>query len=205
MRASLLVAALLILTAGALDAHALPPAKQQTFLSHARELLGVRYEFGGRLKTLLGGIDCQGLLFYAAERIGRCGWKSYSVYPTKTVADGELGRPVTGAAPVATAALDLKRLEPGDILNFVGFAENPAEPKLTQLDGRDVWVWHTAIYSGEGRFIVADHFAGKVVELELLPYLREHANDYAGIFATRMADGPKPARCRRHAPMKRPQ
>ena len=31
-----------------------------------------------------------------AERIKNCGWKSYSVYPTKTITDRELGKRVAG-------------------------------------------------------------------------------------------------------------
>ncbi|MFN7133451.1 MAG: hypothetical protein ACK4N5_15330 [Myxococcales bacterium] len=101
-------------------------------------------------------------------------------------------------------SLSLAMLQPGDVLYFVGAAENAAEPAVAELEGRRVWVWHTGLYAGEGRFIVADHFAGEVVALELLPYLRAHADVYAGLFVTRMPEGPRPARCRRHAPMKRP-
>lgn len=177
----------------------------ERFVVAARELLGVPYQFGGRLRQPGEGIDCQGVLFYAAERTGRCGWKSFSVMPTHSVPAGELGLPVEGLSPVAASALDVSRLEVGDMLFLVGFDENPAEPNIATLNGRAVWVWHTGVYSGEGRWIVGDHFAGKVVEVDLKGYLAEHADTYAGVVVLRMAKGPKPLRCRKHAPMPAPK
>jgi len=171
-------------------------------VEHARELIGVPYQFGGRMKAKGDGIDCQGVLFYAAERAGKCGWKSFSVFPTKTVETGELGTPVGSLAPVAAAKLDVALLEPGDVLFFVGPAENPAESSIGTLDGVPVWVWHTALYSGTGHFIVGDHFAGEVVEPILTDYHREHADIYTGLFVLRLTKSPAPPRCRHHAPMK---
>jgi cell wall-associated NlpC family hydrolase len=176
----------------------------ERFVAAARELLGVPYQFGGRMRQPGEGIDCQGVLFYAAERTGRCGWKSFSVMPTQSVPAGELGLPVEGLAPVASEELDLARLQVGDMLFLVGFDANPAEPHIATLKGRPVWVWHTGVYSGEGRWIVGDHFAGKVVEVNLALYLAEHADTYAGAMVLRMAQGPKPLRCRKHAPMPAP-
>jgi hypothetical protein len=177
----------------------------ERFVTAARELLGVPYEFGGRMRKPGEGIDCQGVLFYAAERTGRCGWKSFSVMPTKSVPAGELGLPVEGLSPVASSELDVSRLNVGDMLFLVGFDANPAEPSISTLKGRPVWVWHTGVYSGGGRWIVGDHFAGKVVEVDLKPYLAEHSDTYAGVMVLRMAQGPKPLRCRTHAPMPAPR
>ncbi len=87
---------------------------------------------------------------------------------------------------------------------MVGRDENPAEGAIGVLGGAPVWVWHTGIYSGEGRWIVGDHFAGKVVELPLLPYLRAHADSYQGVFVTRIAERPRPRRCRRLQKKRRP-
>lgn len=179
-------------------------AQQPRFVAAAREVLGVPYTFGGRMRRPGEGIDCQGVLFYAAERVGRCGWKSFSVLPTVSVPTGELGAAVEGLAPVASSALDVSRLRPGDVLLLVGFAANPAEPAIGSLEGRPVWVWHTGLYSGGGKWIVGDHFAGRVVEVDLAAYLAEHSDTYAGLVVTRMEDGPKPQRCRRHAPMPKP-
>lgn len=207
---SVLLAAMLVATgtsSGTAPASTTAPAPSaptasplgQSMVHHARELLGVPYLFGGRLRPQ--GIDCQGVLFYAAERVAPCGWKSYSVFPTKSVADRELGARVRGLDPIATSALDLARLTPGDIILMVGFDANPSEPAIGKLGGRDVWVWHTGLYAGGGRWIVGDHFAGEVVEVPLLAYLEEHRDDYAGVFVTRIAAAPAPRRCRKHAPM----
>jgi cell wall-associated NlpC family hydrolase len=175
-------------------------------VTHAREVLGTPYEFGGRLRGKTPGIDCQGVLFYALERaFPRCGWKSYSVMPTVSIPTAELGPAVSGMNPVSSAAVDLGKLEPGDFLWFVGPAENPAEPAIAKLGGADVWVWHTGLYAGDGKFIVGDHYAGEAVETPLLPYLREHADTYSGLIVTRIEKRPKPARCRRHRPMQRPR
>jgi cell wall-associated NlpC family hydrolase len=187
--------------AGAAEAQ---PRDAARFVTAAREVLGVPYTFGGRMRRPGEGIDCQGVLFYAAERVGRCGWKSFSVMPTVSVPSGELGAAVEGLAPVASTSLDVTRLRPGDVLLLVGFAANPAEPAIGTLEGRPVWVWHTGLYSGGGKWIVGDHFAGRVVEVDLEAYLAEHADTYAGLVVTRMEKGPQPRRCRRHAPMPKP-
>ncbi|MCP3144636.1 NlpC/P60 family protein [Pyxidicoccus xibeiensis] len=176
----------------------------ERFVAAAREVLGVPYLLGGRLRQPGEGIDCQGVLFYAAERVGRCGWKSFSVLPTVSVPSGELGAAVPGMAPVASSALDVSRLRAGDVLWLVGFSPNPAEPSIGELQGRPVWVWHTGLYSGGGRWIVGDHFAGEVVEVDLVAYLAAHADTYSGLIVTRMEAEPRPARCRRHPPMQSP-
>ncbi len=170
-------------------------------VDHARATLGTPYRLGGRCKNAGDGIDCQGVLFYAAERVGECSWRSYSVNPTETVADRELGDPVPGLDPVATADLAVERLLPGDVLFLVDEAENPAEPAIGTLAGTPVWVWHTGLYAGDGRWIVGDHYAGRSVETDLLDYLREHAGAYQGVFVLRLTAPPRPARCRKGASM----
>lgn len=178
---------------------ALPPSVAALLLGRARSLVGTPYEFGGRLRATSGrteGLDCLGLVFLAAEAASGCGWRSFSVKNVETVSRRELGAPVPGLSPIATAALRVEQLEPGDSLMLVGPAANPNEAPIARLDGVEVWVWHVGLYAGAGRWLVGDHFAGQVVETELLPYLAAHADTYAGLFVTRMASGPRPARCR---------
>ena len=185
----------------------LTPQQQSLVVAEAKKVLGVPYDLGGRLQPGRG-LDCQGLIFFALQPVARCGWRSWSVMPTVSV-KGELGLPVPGWSPLGAVKDDdddvkakLALLEPGDVLWFLGADENPAEPSLTLLGGQPHWVWHTGLYIGSGHFIVGDHFAGAVVDVELLPYLRAH---YAGVFVTRMEEGPRPAgRCRVHPAMVRP-
>ncbi|MCC7075018.1 MAG: C40 family peptidase [Deltaproteobacteria bacterium] len=186
----------------ALSLALLPPDNAERAVSEARKALGTPYVLGGRLRDAKDGLDCQGLVFFALQALSGCGWRSWSVMPTESV-KGELGLPVAGAAPVAAARLaeQLPVLEPGDLLWFVDIPENPAEPSIATLDGARVWVWHVGLYAGDGRFVVGDHFAGQVVEEDLLSYTQQH---YAGVFVTRMRDGPRPARCRAHRPMRVP-
>jgi cell wall-associated NlpC family hydrolase len=198
-------AVLLVLGPGVEALAQSPNRTHEKLVTAARELLGVPYQFGGRMRRQGEGIDCQGVLFYAAERVGRCGWKSFSVFPTQSVPSGELGLPVEGLAPIASSKLDVSRLAPGDVLLLVGYEPNPAEPHIGLLEKRPVWVWHTGLYSGAGRWIVGDHFAGQVVEVDLVKYLAEHSDVYSGLVVTRMKEGPRPKSCRQHPPMKAPR
>jgi len=155
----------------------------------ARRHLGVHYDLGGRLRNG-EGLDCQGVLFFAMQRAFGCRWRSFSVYPTRSLASGELGRRVPGLDPIASEDLDLTKLRPGDVLMMIDFAENPAEPAIGSLDGKPVWVWHVGMYSGGGKWIVGDHFAEEVVEVDLLEYLHDHRDSYAGVFVARLAARP---------------
>ncbi|MFZ5446349.1 MAG: hypothetical protein ACOZQL_40555 [Myxococcota bacterium] len=192
-RSTRLVALAVLVSAGA--ALALPPELARKVLSRARSLLFVRYEFGGRVRGD-EGIDCQGLVFRALEAATPCGFQSFSVLNVNNLRDRELGAPVPGLSPVATAALELEKLEPGDVVWLVGPERNAAEGPIGQLDGRDVWVWHTGLYAGDGQWIVGDHYAGKVVETGLREYLAAHGDVYTGVFVLRMERGPKPKTCR---------
>lgn len=79
---------------------------------------------------------------------------------------------------------------------------NPKEPSIGELEGVKVWVWHTGVYSGGGKWIVGDHFAGQAVETDLAAYLAEHADTYSGVFVTRpKPKAVRPTRCRKHAPL----
>ncbi|HYV47583.1 MAG TPA: hypothetical protein VFA20_22145 [Myxococcaceae bacterium] len=182
----------------ATNAWALPPEKAKKAVAAARELVGKTYELGGRLRGA-EGIDCQGVVFYALERIASCGWKSFSVNPTESVRFHELGEGVPGLFPVPTGELDPSLIQPGDVIMLLAPVENPAEPSMVTLGGERLWVWHVGLAIGDGKWINADPFTAQVTEGDLLPYLREH--EYPSIAVTRMAKGPKPHRCRQNAPM----
>lgn len=170
-------------------------------LPAALALEGTPYTWGGRLRPSGPGIDCLGIVFAAAERASGCGWKSYAVNPTELAASGVLGRPVPGLSPIAADALDVAALRAGDVLFLLSPAENPAEPHLAELGGTRLWVWHTGIALGDGRWLVGDHFAMATIVTALRPYLDEHR----GYTAAYVLRGPlaKPSRCRKHPPLGR--
>jgi hypothetical protein len=182
-------------------AAALPPATSARVVGAARELVGVKYQLGGRLRTNGEGIDCQGLIFYGLAGISRCGYPSYSLNPTENVAWRELGSPVPGLAPAAARSFDQALLKPGDVIFLLAPSRNPREPSLTTLDGIPQWVWHTGLATDGGAWIHADYTTGYVREEDLRGFLVK--NGYAGVFVLRMDQGPTPRKCRHHAPMKR--
>jgi cell wall-associated NlpC family hydrolase len=183
---------LFLVALGPLTASSQPPSFAQAMVARARELVGTPYVLGGRRPGT--ALDCQGLVFFAAQAVRGCSWRSYSVYPTVTVKTGELGVPVPGLSPVSTAALDVASLKAGDVVLLLADVENPAEAALTELGGVSQWVWHVGLASGDGKWINADSFTGRVQEVPLKDYLEEH--DYAGVWVLRMKDGPRPTRCR---------
>jgi len=180
---------------------ALTQAPPNPWVANARALVGVRYEFGGRLRKR-EGIDCLGLVLASAEKATGCGWRGYSVNPTELVTTKALGEPVEGLSPVSSEALTHSKLKPGDVVMLLSTVANPAEPALAALEGAPLWVWHVGIASdAEGQWLVGDHHAGKVVETNLAAYLREHHDEYSAVYVVRPA-GQKPKSCRKHAPMK---
>jgi hypothetical protein len=195
MRALRLPVLSLLLTS---NAWALPPAKAQKAVAAAKELVGKTYQMGGRLRGT-EGIDCQGVVFYAVERLTSCGWRSFSVNPTESVRFKELGEGVPGLFPVPTEELDPSLIQPGDVIMLLAPVENPAEPSMVTLGGERLWVWHVGLAIGDGKWINADPFTAQVQEGDLLEYLREH--EYPSIAVTRMERGPRPHRCRQHPPM----
>jgi cell wall-associated NlpC family hydrolase len=181
---------------------ALPPEAGARVVGAARELLGVKYRLGGRLRTEGEGIDCQGLIFYGLQVINRCGYLSYSLNPTESVAWRELGAPVPGLAPASALSFDKSLLQPGDVVFLLAPSRNPREPALTTLGGAPQWVWHTGLATNGGAWIHADYTTGYAREEDLRGFLVK--NGYAGVFVLRMDRGPTPRRCRHHAPMRPP-
>ncbi len=181
---------------------ALTMTQRAAMVRHARALRGVAYDFGGRLSSGRG-VDCQGVVFYALERVSKCGWKSYSVMPQESIGRRELGRPVAGLSPALTFTLRPDKLQPGDIVYILGAAENDNEKALT--DAPRLWVWHMGMATEDGRWIHADPYSGKVNEEPLLDFLVHHADVYSGVYVTRLDRRPRPKRCRRHPRMPAPR
>jgi murein DD-endopeptidase len=97
----------------------------------AISLLGAPYEWGGNGPTTF---DCSGLVRFIHDQLG--------IFVPRTAAEQ-----FSAATPV-----DLRNLEPGDLLFF-------------RIKGRQIS--HVAIYTGEGRFVHAPQ-TGRPVELRML-------------------------------------
>jgi hypothetical protein len=199
MRRMLISFALLCM---ATPAWALPPDVGARVVRAARELIGVRYQLGGRLRASGDGIDCQGLIFYGLQRLSRCGYRSYSLNPTENVAWRELGSPVSGLAPAPARSFDKSLLRAGDVIFLLAPRVNPREPSLTTLDGTPLWVWHTGLATESGAWIHADYTTGQVREEDLRTFLLREG--FAGVFVLRMDKGPAPRKCTHQRPMKIP-
>jgi hypothetical protein len=196
------VCVLVVISTLASPALALPPDRGARVVAAARELVGVKYQLGGRLRRSGEGIDCQGLIFYGLQRIDCCGYLSYSLNPTENVAWRELGSPVPGLAPAGARSFDESLLRPGDVVFLLAPTRNPREPPLTTLENTPLWVWHTGLATRGGAWIHADYTTGRVREEGLRGFLVK--NGYAGVFVLRMDKGPAPRQCKHHAPMKPP-
>jgi cell wall-associated NlpC family hydrolase len=113
-----------------------PPVAPSTSVGNevairAISLLGAPYEWGGAGPTTF---DCSGLVRFIHDQLG--------IFVPRTAAEQ-----YSAATPV-----DLRDLEPGDLLFF-------------RIKGRQIS--HVAIYTGEGRFVHAPQ-TGRPVELRML-------------------------------------
>ena len=163
------------------------PARQAAppLVRAARMYLNYEYRLGGRLTKTNPGLDCMGLVFIAWDKATGAGWHGLSVSGKKIIAEGQLGTTVPGLNGILTSKVDLSVLKPGDVVFLFGPAENPREKPLVEIQGVPYWIWHMGIYSGNGFWINADNYAGQVIEVDLLEYLRQHADFLSGIWAVR--------------------
>lgn len=113
---------------------------------------------------------------------------------TDAFARGEFGDLVEGFAPVRSEDAKFDSLRAGDLLFFAGPLNNPGEPAAATVDGVGLWFAHTGMFTGEGRFIVGDHHAGKTIETDPRAYLRSYPYPY--IFAVRPVSRPNVKVCR---------
>jgi len=154
----------------------------RAILTAAEAYKGEEYVFGGRLgrKGCLRhgkpvrcreGIDCQSLLFFANEDVLGTRWWKFSVMPTETVADRELGEPVEGVSGVLREALDPSLLAPGDVLFFLFDGYNlDVDGPLHVQDGRQYGTWHTGFFYGvqDGKYQVLHAAPGDVEKVQPL-------------------------------------
>jgi len=144
----------------------------------ARKSLDVPFRWEGRGTKRLPGLDCLGLLFKSLEATTGLSWKKWSVAPSRLIEQLE-GRQFTIYLKKNRDLAIKRRMNSGDIV-FLMWADMPTWDKPTgkvekiELDGSrrmaPMWIWHTGIYSGNGKFIHASPYSGGVVEEDLLDF-----------------------------------
>ena len=157
----------------------------------ARKYLDTQYNVPGRLTSKYPGLDCLGLLFKVLQDKYGVSWTRWSYNPTTLV-------PQLSSEPKTYFASDYSRdpngitngLKKGDFVFFLWPRRNEeADGKLREpamardQSGNQLWVWHTAMYAGDGRIIHATPFDDnyKVVE-EKLPAFMDR-NGFVGFVA----------------------
>ena len=162
--------------------HVAPSARAASILAAAEAYQGHPYVFGGRLGRAgcrrkgrpvrcKPGIDCQSLLFFAYEDVLHRRWWTYSVMPTETVRDQELGAPVANVDGVLRADLDPSLLAPGDVLFFLLEDYNlDVDGPLYVDDDRKYGTWHTGFFHGiqGGRYQILHAAPGEHVRIQPL-------------------------------------
>ena len=135
----------------------------------AHEYLGVPYRFGGRSRMAL---DCLGLVFLPWERVYGTPWRSLSVMPTKLAP--QLGRRIGQVGRAQFLASTAPTPDAGEVLLFLAAGATSDKPFLRTETGEPLWVWHVALSSGAGRMLHASPWSGKVVEEDIVQFVRKH-------------------------------
>ncbi|MCL6500606.1 MAG: C40 family peptidase [Candidatus Pacearchaeota archaeon] len=157
-------------------------------LNAAEEYLGVPYAWGGRSKK---EIDCMGLIFLAYSKITGKSWKNLSVYPSKLVKSGKLGKPVKGLDGVVADSIvnSINKMEVGDIIYLLTPSRVIEDDSLVAIDSTGYWPWHMGLYAGNGNILHANPCASEntpaQVIREPLSQLLERTGTLA-IFVTRI-------------------
>jgi len=164
-------------------------------LHAAEEYKGENYVFGGRLGKrgcrrngkpiqCRPGIDCQSLLFFAHEKVLGTRWWDFSVMPTVTVKNAELGKPVLGLDGVLRQDLDPTLLAPGDVLFFLFEDYNLDVDGPLLVDGEQKYgTWHTGFFYGfhDGEYQVLHAAPGATVQVQSMDSIA-----FDALFAVRM-------------------
>lgn len=124
-------------------------------VNSAKEYIGVPYKFDGRNRD---GLDCMGVIFLAYSKVTGKRWQNLSVYPSKLVKSGELGKPIEwfDVKVIEEDTSYTEKLKVGDIIYFLSpFFEIKDEP-LAIINGVKYWPWHMGIYCGKDSVLHAN-------------------------------------------------
>jgi cell wall-associated NlpC family hydrolase len=152
----------------------------------AKKYVGVQYNWEGRLTNSHPGLDCLGLLFVALEKKYEIPWKTWSVKPSELI--NQLDKKHDKRTILLTDTDEkglVKSLKPGDMLFFLRPVILSGDtPVAKNSKGKDFFVWHTALYEGDGKMVHASPFPDskgeetyKVIEENVLQFMKNNAFD----------------------------
>lgn len=97
-----------------------------------------------------------GATFLAYTDLTGKDWKKLSVYPSKLVESGKLGKPVKNLDGVLRQNVNLSELKIGDMVYFL-VTEKIYESDVPLVNINDVpyWAWRMGIYAGHGSILNA--------------------------------------------------
>ena len=125
-----------------------PSSEVREILGEARRYWGLEYRWGGRATEKNPGMDCMGLVFRAYATAYDERWTQYSVLPSKLIASGMVGVPVSRLDGTLSAEVDASLLQAGDVLFFLADGYEIRDEPLLELDGNKYWPWHMGIWTG---------------------------------------------------------
>ena len=186
-----LAAILMAGSIGVVPARAQPaePSKQ-SLEKIARKYLDTEYNWEGRMTHAHPGLDCLGLLFVTLEKKYGISWRNWSVKPSELI--GQLDKSHDKRTVLLSDSDEaglLKKLKPGDLIFFLRpVVLSGDSPVARDKAGKSFYVWHTAIYDGNGKMLHASPFPDargeetyKVVSEDLLPFMK--GNQFDGLVA----------------------